>query len=75
MLLFRSEDTAIGWCRANRVPVRPFVNLSQIWFLAVQWYENRLTVESRRPGADEMGRIFSSIGLHGDFWNPSADRW
>ena len=34
-----------------------------------------LTVESRRPGPDEMVSIFASIGLEGSFWDPRADRF
>jgi hypothetical protein len=72
MLLFRSEETVNAWCESHRVPRRPLINLEQLWQLALAWYENRLTVESRRPGADEMVAIFASLGLTGPFWNPTA---
>ena len=75
MLLFRSEETVRQWCRANGVPRRPILDLDQLWYLATTWYENRLTVESRRPGPDEMVEIFARIGLEGPFWDPKADRW
>jgi hypothetical protein len=75
MLLFRSEETVRGWCRANDVPLRPMIDLNQLWYLAKTWYENRLTVESRRPGPDEMVEIFAKIGLTGPFWDPKADQW
>jgi hypothetical protein len=75
MLLFRSEDTVKQWCAARDLPVRPIINLDQLWHLAVTWYGNRLTVDSRRPGPDEMVEIFASIGLEGPFWDPSADQW
>ncbi len=75
MLLFRSEETVAGWCEAHNVPQRPIINLEQLWQLAVTWYGNRLTVESRRPGPDEMVEIFSGIGLAGPFWDPKADQW
>ncbi|HSS78387.1 MAG TPA: hypothetical protein VLV54_16795 [Thermoanaerobaculia bacterium] len=75
MLLFRSEETVREWCRANGVPVRPILDLNQLWYLAKTWYENRLTVESRRPGPDEMVQIFAGIGLTGAFWDPKADQW
>jgi hypothetical protein len=67
MLLFRSEETVNQWCEAQSVPRRPLVNLEQLWQLAVHWYANRLTVESRRPGADEMIEIFASL--------PKSDQW
>lgn len=75
MLLFRSEETVQAWCRARGLPVRPMVSLDQLWFLARAWYENRLTVDSRRPGPGEMVEIFARIGLTGPFWDPQADRW
>lgn len=75
MLLFRSEETVSAWCRANDVPQRPILDLNQLWYLAKTWYENRLTVESRRPGPEEMVEIFARIGLNGPFWDPKADSW
>jgi len=53
MLLFRSEETVNWWCAAHDIPRRPLVNLAQLWQLAIHWYGNRLTVESRRPAPDE----------------------
>ena len=75
MLLFRSEESVTAWCGAHAIPVRPLIRLDQLWRLAVTWYENRLTVESRRPGPDEMVAIFAAIGLAGPFWDPRSDRW
>ena len=75
MLLFRSEDTVDLWCKAHHIQRRPLVNLEQLWQLAVHWYANRLTVESRRPAPNEMVSIFASIGLTGPFWDPKSDQW
>lgn len=75
MLLFRSEETVDLWCRARGIPKRPLISLEQLWQLAVYWYANRLTVESRRPAADEMVSIFASIGLTGSFWDPKSHQW
>ena len=75
MLLFRSEETVDLWCKTRGLPRRPLINLEQLWQLAVTWYGNRLTVESRRPAADEMVSIFASIGLTGPFWDPKSDQW
>ena len=75
MLLFRSEGTINSWCEARGIPQRPLISLAQLWQLAVHWYANRLTVESRRPAADEMVSIFASIGLTGPFWDPKSDQW
>ncbi len=75
MLLFRSEETVNRWCQTHRVPRRPLVTLDQLWHLASVWYANRLTVESRRPAADEIVGIFAAVGLEGPFWDPKADAW
>jgi hypothetical protein len=75
MLLFRSEETVDQWCAAREIPRRPLINLDQLWQLAVTWYGNRLTVESRRPEPDEMMSIFASLGLTDSFWDPKSDQW
>ena len=75
MLFFRSEEHVNRWCQANDLPRRPIISLEQLWFLSTTWYGNRLTVESRRPGPDEMVGIFAAIGLEGSFWDPQADHF
>ena len=75
MLLFRSEENVAAWCRERGLPQQPLVSLDQLWTLATTWYENRLTIESRRPAPSDMAAIFASIGLTGPFWDPNADRW
>jgi hypothetical protein len=75
MLLFRSEETVNLWCESRGVPRRPLISLEQLWQLAVVWYGNRLTMDSRRPAADEMVNVFASIGLTGPFWDPKSDQW
>lgn len=75
MLLFRSEETVDRWCERRGVPRRPILDLAQLWRLAVAWYSNRLTVESRRPGPDEAASIFAEVGLVGPFWDPKSDAW
>jgi hypothetical protein len=75
MLLFRSEETVNAWCAAHNISRRPLVNLEQLWQLALHWYANRLTIESRRPAPDEIVSIFASLGLTGAFWDPKSDQW
>ena len=73
MLFFRSEERVREWCDKRQLPVRPLVTLTQLWQLAQAWYATRLDASSRRPGPDEMRRIFAGIGLTGAFWDPQAD--
>ncbi len=73
MLFFRSEEHVQRWCQTRDLPVRPILSLVQLWHLAMTWYGNRLTVESRRPGPNEMVSIFAAIGLEGPFWDPQSD--
>lgn len=75
MLLFRSEENVNRWCKERGIPRRPLVSLEQLWELSIAWYANRLTIESRRPDADEMVEIFRSVGLNDPFWNPKSDQW
>ena len=75
MLLFRSEENVNRWCEGRNLPRRPLVSLEQLWQLAIHWYANRLTTESRRPDADEMAQIFAGVGLTGPFWDPKSDQW
>jgi hypothetical protein len=75
MLLFRSEETVEKWCAENSMPKRPLIDMNQLWQLAVQWYANRITVDSRRPAPGEIVGIFSAIGLDEPFWDPQADQW
>lgn len=75
MLFFRSEERVREWCAAHQSPMGPLVNMEQLWGLATTWYATRLQENSRRPRPDEMRGIFASLGLEGDFWDPSADRF
>ena len=75
MLFFRSEDRVRVWCRERGQPVRPLVRMDQLWRLATTWYGTRLQEDSRRPRPDEMRAIFAGLGLAGDFWDPTADRF
>jgi hypothetical protein len=72
MLLFRSEEHVDRWCADRGLPRRPIITLEQLWQMALAWYENRLTEESRRPDATQMVRIFRSLGLVDPFWDPHA---
>jgi hypothetical protein len=73
MLFFRSEEHVNRWCQSHNLPRRPIINLDQLWQLSTTWYGNRLTVDSRRPGPEEVVSIFAAIGLEGPFWDPQAD--
>lgn len=72
MLLFRSEESVEKWCRERNLSVNPIITLDQLWQMALAWYSNRLTEESRRPGPDEIVEIFGRIGLTDPFWDPKA---
>ncbi len=73
MLFFRSEEAVREWCASRGDPVRPLVRIDQLWALSTAWYSTRLQENSRRPKPDEMRAIFSSLGLDGDFWDPTSD--
>jgi hypothetical protein len=75
MLFFRSEELVREWCEEKGVPLRPLVSIDQLWTLSTTWYSTRLQAESRRPKPDEMRGIFAGLGLEGDFWDPTSDRF
>jgi hypothetical protein len=75
MLFFRSEDQVDRWCADRELPRRPAATLPQLWQMALAWYADRLSPESRRPGPDEIRAIFARIGLPEPFWNPEADEF
>ncbi len=75
MLFFRSEELVRQWCTEHSYPLRPVVTMGQLWKLATTWYSTRLQENSRRPQPDEMRTIFAGLGLEGDFWDPSSDRF
>ena len=72
MLFFRSEELVSRWCAARGVARNPLVTMPQLWGLAWHWYADRLSETARRPGPDEMRRIFASLGLVEPFWDPQA---
>ena len=75
MLFFRSEEHVRRWCASREAPLRPLVTIPQLWSLATTWYGTRLQPDSRRPKPEEMRGIFAGLGLEGDFWDPTADRF
>ena len=75
MLFFRSEERVRLWCAEHGFPVRLLVRIDQLWTLATTWYATRLEEHSRRPQAEEMRAIFAGLGLTGEFWDPSSDRF
>lgn len=75
MLFFRSEELVRAWCAEHQYPMRPLVRMEQLWTLATTWYSTRLEEDARRPKPDEMRTIFAGIGLTGEFWDPSSDRF
>ena len=75
MLFFRSEEQVREWCTTHDSPMRPLVNMSQLWNLATTWYSTRLLEHSRRPKPDEMKEILAGLGLEGEFWDPTSDRF
>jgi len=51
------------------------MTIPQLWALASTWHGTRLQPDWRRPRPDEVRAIFAGLGLEGDFWDPTADRF
>lgn len=72
MLGFRSETHVEVWCEEQGRERRPTISLAQQWRLAVEWYRNRLTVDSMRPDPERMRTIFAELELVEPFWDPQS---
>ena len=72
MLLFRSEEHVIAWCRSKGLERGGTMTPDQAWHLANAWYRNRLSPTWLRRTSDEAQALFADIGLTGDFWRLQA---
>lgn len=67
ILLFRSEEID-GWCEGDSAPRGEALTLT--WELSKAWYGDRLSPGYRDRTAEEVERVFGSLGLTGAFWRP-----
>lgn len=68
MLLFRSEEHAEGWRRAQRPPASTILTLAQAARLAHAWYVNKLAPDWRRHTVEEAEALFTELRLDPEFW-------
>lgn len=68
MRLFRSEEAIDAWCAAHDRPRGATLALDTLRELAARWYGDRLDPGWRPRSTAESQRIFSELGLTGDFW-------
>jgi hypothetical protein len=68
MSLFRSEDHALAWTRANRYQLGALVSLERVWALAKAWYTDPRVRDWRPRTRDESQAVIASVGLTGPFW-------
>ncbi len=71
MLLFRSEEHATTWYRAQGMAEGAFLTIEQQWELARLWYADRLSPGWRRRSPEEAQAVFAKVGLEGEFWRLS----
>ncbi len=69
MLLFRSEEHVIRWCRRWDRPVGEIFSLEQQWGLARAWYGDRMEPGWRRKTPAEIEAVFGGLGLTSSFWD------
>jgi len=72
MLAFRSEEHVDRWCETRGIPHGASFSLQQAWELGRRWYGDKLSPDWRRATPDEAERVFTDIGLTGDFWRLRA---
>jgi hypothetical protein len=68
MLLFRSEEHVVRWCRLWRRLPGAVLSLEQTLGLAREWYADRLNPDWRPKTAEEAKAAFASLGLKSSFW-------
>lgn len=68
MLLFRSEDDLVAWCRRRGAERGATLTVPETWTLAQRWYHNRLDPAFRGRSIAEAEAVFASVGLMGPFW-------
>jgi len=68
MLLFRSEDDIMEWCRQRHIAPGAVFDLERLWRLAARWYDDRLDHAWRRRSVPERQAILDEVGLTGPFW-------
>lgn len=69
MLLFRSEEHVLRWCRQWGQPTGEIFSLDQQWRLAQAWYADRLNRDWRRKTTEEVEDLFAKLGLTSTFWD------
>jgi len=73
MLLFRSEEHVVRWCRSWQLGRGATLTLDTAWSLAQAWYgPDRRDPSWRRPAPDEAEALFANLGLTGSFWSLRA---
>jgi Alkylmercury lyase len=72
MLLFRSEQHVERWCQQWKQPRGGVLTVQQGWKLAKLWYGDRLAAHWCPKTTSEAQKIFSDIGLMGEFWKLSS---
>ncbi len=71
MLLFRSEELVLQWCRRNGRAPGEVLTPAQTWELSKLWYHNRLSIDYHGRTAAQAREIFLQAGLDSAFWNPN----
>lgn len=68
MLLFRSEEHADRWRRAEKPPATTLLSLDQAARLAHAWYVNKLDPDWKRHTVDQAEALFAELRLDPAFW-------
>ena len=70
MLLFRSEEHALNWCRTWKLEPGGLMSLEQGWQLAQGWYgPDRRDPAWLRKTVEEAAALFKEVGLTDPFWD------
>ena len=69
MLLFRSEEHVLRWCRQWSLDPGAMLSLDTAWSLARAWFAaDRGAAAWLRPPVEQVEALFASLGFTGTFW-------
>jgi hypothetical protein len=69
MLLFRSEETLSVWRERRELPDQGRMSLDTMWRLGDAWYHDRMDPAWQRKPAPEAQKLFTELGLTGEYWS------
>ena len=72
MQLFRSKSMLTAYLERRGIPFGYVLTARQTSELGAKWYGGRLEPSWRDRSLEDKQRVFTSVGLEGEFWSLRA---